>query len=522
MNDLRTTQGKRQRTESMDTPSQTPPGGFVFDNSFARELEGLYVPWQAAKTPAPRLLKLNLALAEEVGLDGTALNGALGAEIFSGNRLPDGATPLAQTYAGHQFGGYSPRLGDGRALLLGEVIDRNGQRRDIAFKGSGRTPFSRNGDGKAALAPVLREYLIGEAMHALGLPTTRVLAAVTTGETIWRQEGELPGAVLTRVAASHIRVGTFQFVAAQNDPLALRQLADYVIRRHYPEARNDSHPYLALFRAAIERQAALVAGWMTVGFIHGVMNTDNMTLSGETIDYGPCAFMDRFDPDTVFSSIDENGRYAYGNQPVMAHWNLARLAETLLPLFADETDTAISLATEVLNTFPKRYQAHWLDRMRAKLGLADSQPEDMALAHDFLATLRGQNVDYTQAFRCLGEVAGAQSTQAEAPSLAALRARFADSTALNAWLPRWQQRIQDERSAAGRAAAMHAVNPLYIPRNHKVEEALAAAVEHGDMQPFERLLSLIQRPFDKQADSQDYCEPASLAAAACYRTFCGT
>lgn len=506
----------------MDTASQTSPGGFAFDNSFARELECLYVPWQAAQTPTPRLLKFNLALAEEIGLDGTALNGALGADIFSGNRLPDGAAPLAQAYAGHQFGGYSPRLGDGRALLLGEVIGRNGQRRDIAFKGSGRTPFSRNGDGKAALGPVLREYLIGEAMHALGLPTTRALAAVTTGESIWRQEGALPGAVLTRVAASHIRVGTFQFVAAQHDPAALRQLADYVIRRHYPDRETDGNPYLAMFRAVIERQAALVAGWMTVGFIHGVMNTDNMTLSGETIDYGPCAFMDRFDPDTVFSSIDENGRYAYGNQPMMANWNLARLAETLLPLFADDTERAISLATEVLNTFPQRYQTHWLNRMRAKLGLRGNQPEDMALANDFLTAMDGQDVDYTQAFRHLGEVASSSTTETHDQALAALRARYADSAALNAWLPRWQQRIQDERSAAERAAAMHAVNPLYIPRNHKVEEALDAASEHGDMQPFEQLLKVIQQPFSEQADAQDYREPAPVAAAASYQTFCGT
>lgn len=502
---------------------QTSAGGFTFDNSFARELDSVYVPWQAATVPAPRLLKLNLALAEEVGLDGTALNGELGAEIFSGNLLPLGATPLAQAYAGHQFGGYSPRLGDGRALLLGEVIDIHGQRRDIAFKGSGRTPFSRGGDGKAAIGPVLREYLIGEAMHALGLPTTRALAAVATGENILRDHGPLPGAVLTRVAASHIRVGTFQLVAAREDRALLRRLADYVIQRHYPALKEQANPYLAMFGAVAERQAALIAGWMTLGFIHGVMNTDNMTLSGETIDYGPCAFMDRFDAATVYSSIDENGRYAYGNQPMIANWNLARLAEAMLPLFAENTDTAVSLAMDVLNAFPQAYQMHWLNRMRAKLGMSGNQPDDMTLANDFLGSMNGQAVDYTQAFRHLGEVAkNSGNTESHDQALTALSALYADSTALNAWLPRWQQRVQDERTAEARAAAMHAVNPLYIPRNHKVEEALAAASEHRDMQPFEQLLKVIQQPFTEQAGAQDYLFPSSVAECASYKTFCGT
>jgi uncharacterized protein YdiU (UPF0061 family) len=505
------------------TTPQTSAGGFTFDNSFARELDGVYVPWQAATVPAPRLLKLNLDLAQELGLDGTALNGELGTEIFSGNLLPLGATPLAQAYAGHQFGGYSPRLGDGRALLLGEVIDIHGQRRDIAFKGSGRTPFSRGGDGKAAIGPVLREYLIGEAMHALGLPTTRALAAVATGENILRDNGPLPGAVLTRVAASHIRVGTFQLVAAREDLALLRRLADYVIQRHYPALKEQANPYLALFGAVAERQAALIAGWMTVGFIHGVMNTDNMTLSGETIDYGPCAFMDRFDAATVYSSIDENGRYAYGNQPMIANWNLARLAEAMLPLFAENTDTAVSLAMDVLNAFPQHYQTNWLNRMRAKLGMSGSQPDDMTLANDFLGSMNGQAVDYTQAFRCLGEVAkNSGNSESHDQALTALRALYVDSTVLNAWLPRWQQRVQDDRAASERAAAMHAVNPLYIPRNHKVEEALTAASEHRDMQPFEQLLKIIQQPFVEQAGGQDYVLPLSIAASANYKTFCGT
>ncbi len=505
------------------TTPQTSAGGFAFDNSFARELEGMYVSWQAAPVPTPRLLKLNLALAEELGLDETALNGELGAEIFSGNLLPVGATPVAQAYAGHQFGGYSPRLGDGRALLLGEVIDRNGQRRDIAFKGSGRTPFSRGGDGKAAIGPVLREYLIGEAMHALGLPTTRALAAVATGENILRDHGPLPGAVLTRVAASHIRVGTFQLVAARADLPTLRRLADYVIQRHYPALKEQPNPYLAMFGAVAERQAALIAGWMTVGFIHGVMNTDNMTLSGETIDYGPCAFMNRFDAATVYSSIDDNGRYAYGNQPMIAQWNLARLAEAMLPLFAEDTDAAVTLAMEILNTFPQHYQTHWLKRMRAKLGMRGSQPDEMTLANDFLGSMNSQAVDYTQAFRCLGEVAKNQGhAENHDQALTALRALYIDSTALNAWLPRWKQRVQDDRAATERAAAMHAVNPLYIPRNHKVEEALTAASAHRDMQPFEQLLKVIQQPFVEQAGAQDYLFPPSIAECASYKTFCGT
>ena len=510
------------------TPSvmYAPPHVFDFDNCFARDLEGLFVPWQPATVPAPRLLKLNDALAQKLGVDETALRGELAAQIFSGNLLPLGATPITQAYAGHQFGGYNPRLGDGRALVLGEVIDRQGQRRDIAFKGSGRTPFSRNGDGKAALGPVLREYLMGEALHALGLPTTRALAVVTTGETILRETGPLPGAILTRVAASHIRVGTFQFAAAQDNPALLRRLADHVIHRHYPDLLQADQPYLALFKAISERQAALIAGWMAVGFIHGVMNTDNMTLSGETIDYGPCAFMDRYNPATVFSSIDRYGRYAYGNQPMIAQWNLARLAEAMLPLFAEQTDAAVSRAMDVLNDFPHRYQIHWLACMRDKLGLSVEQSDDMAdmtLAKDFLATLQGQGADYTLAFRYLGEVAKSMGDPGgTAQALASLRGLYDDPALLEIWLPRWQQRIQDGRSVADRAQAMHAVNPLYIPRNHKVEEALSAASNDFDMQPFERLLRLIQHPFDAQVDDQDYHLPMSKEAEACYKTYCGT
>jgi uncharacterized protein YdiU (UPF0061 family) len=493
-----------------------------FDNSYTRDLEGLYVPWQAAEVPQPKLVKLNHALAEELGLDAKELDSPKGALIFSGNKLPEGTATIAQAYAGHQFGGFSPQLGDGRALLLGEVIDRHGRRRDIAFKGSGRTPFSRGGDGKAALGPVLREYLIGEAMHALGIPTTRALAAVTTGETV-RRERNLPGAVLTRVAASHVRVGTFQFLAARGDEARLKKLADYVIDRHYPEIRGAAQPYFALLAALCERQAALIAQWMNVGFIHGVMNTDNMTLSGETIDYGPCAFMDRYDPKTVFSSIDEYGRYAYANQPPIANWNLARFAETLLPLLIAESggdrDRAVERAMEILGEFQSRYERHWLAGMRAKLGLTREEAGDLALAKDFLAGMEGQGVDFTLAFRALADTAEAVDASREG----GLRRLWADDAKLDGWLPRWRARLNAEAVApAQRAAAMRAVNPLYIPRNHRVEEALAAAVDLGDYAPFERLLAVLERPFEERPGLSAYAGPATVEQSRGYMTFCGT
>lgn len=495
---------------------------FDFDNSYARDLEGLYVPWQAAAVPEPKLIKLNHATAEELGLDAQALDSAEGARIFSGNMLPAGTTTIALAYAGHQFGGFSPQLGDGRALLLGEVIDKNGRRRDIAFKGSGRTPFSRGGDGKAALGPVLREYIIGEAMHALGIPTTRALAAVTTGEVV-RRERNLPGAVLTRVAASHIRVGSFQFAAARGDEARLKALADYVIARHYPEIRGAAQPYFALLAALCERQAALIAQWMNVGFIHGVMNTDNMTLSGETIDYGPCAFMDRYDPKTVFSSIDEYGRYAYANQPPIANWNLARFAEALLPLLIGESggdqDRAVERAMEVLGEFHAQYEWHWLAGQRQKLGLTREDAGDFELAQDFLAGMEGQGVDFTLAFRRLADAAESADASREGP----LRQLYADDARLDVWLPRWRQRINSEGAEpAQRARAMRAVNPLYIPRNHRVEEALAAAVDLGDYAPFERLLAVLERPFEDRPEWAAYALPATLEESRGYQTFCGT
>ena len=516
--------------------SQTAPtcplmssfAAFRFDNSFARELPGLYVPWQPAAVPAPRLLYLNHALAAELGLDVALLAGPAGAATFAGNALPDGAEPLAQAYAGHQFGGFSPQLGDGRALLLGEVIDRDGRRRDIAFKGSGRTPFARGGDGKAAVGPMLREVLVSEAMHALGIPTTRALAVAATGEPVYREQA-LPGAVLTRVAASHIRVGTFEFYASRGDLERLRKLAEYTIARHDHALVASPQPFLTLLRTVAERQSALVAQWMNVGFIHGVMNTDNMTISGETIDYGPCAFMEAYDPATVFSSIDHHGRYAFGNQPDIANWNLARLAETLLPLLSDDQEKAVTMATEVIVAFPAQYRRHLLQGQRAKLGLRRSEPDDDAadttLADDWLRLLHMGHVDFTLGWRRLADAAAGDETK--------LRALFAranglDAEALDAWLARWQARCASEDGADGfaggveRAMAMRRVNPIIIPRNHRVEEALAVASNDGDLKPFEQLLDAIRQPYDEAPERAQYAEPAPVEVTAGYRTFCGT
>ena len=497
----------------MTIPAPAPTFGFNFDNTYARDLEGLYIEWQAAPAPAPKLVKLNRALANELKLDADALTSPTGAAIFAGNVLPAGAKPLAQAYAGHQFGGFSPQLGDGRALLLGEVIDRHGQRRDIQFKGSGRTPFSRGGDGKAALGPVLREYIIGEAMYALGIPTTRALAAVATGEAVQR-ETRLPGAVLTRVAASHIRVGTFQFFAARSDITKVRQLADYAIARHYPALRQAANPYLAFLQAVSDAQASLIAQWMLVGFIHGVMNTDNMAVSGETIDYGPCAFIDSYDPNTVFSSIDTHGRYAYGNQPTMARWNLARLAEALLPLIDPDSDQAVKLATEVITNFAERYSHHWLNGMCAKLGLSHPEAGDLALAEGLLGVMHKQAADYTQVFRALADtVLGNED---------ALWAQFGDGASFDQWWQQWLARLAREpRDPAVRAQAMNGINPIYIPRNHLVEAALDAAVTRADLAPFETLLEVLAQPFTPRAGFEAYAAPASDGNAG-YRTFCGT
>ncbi len=502
-------------------PSMTSTATFRFDNSFARDLPGFYEPWPPAVVPAPRLLYFNDALATELGLDLALLDDGAKAALFVGNTLPAGAQPLAQAYAGHQFGGFSPRLGDGRALLIGEVIDAQGQRRDIAFKGSGRTPFARGGDGKAAVGPMLREVLLGEAMDALHIPTTRALAVTATGEPVYR-ESALPGAVLTRVAASHLRVGTFQYYAARGEIERLRQLADYTIARHDPALAASPHPYRELLRAVVARQAALIAQWMNVGFIHGVMNTDNMALSGETIDYGPCAFMEAYDPATVFSSIDHQGRYAFGNQPEIAYWNLTRFAETLLPFLSDDADQAVALATEVIVAFPAQYRAQLLRGQRGKLGLqrseADDDSADTALADDWLALLQAQQVDFTLGWRRLADAAAGDD--------ALLRALFADASTLDAWLARWRARCASEDGNAvapgvERADAMRHVNPYVIARNHRVEEALAAATA-GDLAPFERLLDALRHPYDETAAAAPYAEPAPAAVTARYQTFCGT
>jgi len=478
------------------------PPAFGFDNSFARDLPGLHVAQDPARVAAPRLLALNRGLALELGLDPDRLE-PWAAELFSGNRLPMGAQPIAQAYAGHQFGGFSAQLGDGRALLLGEVIDRHGTRRDIALKGSGRTPFSRGGDGLAAVGPVLREYLVGEAMAALHIPTSRALAAVATGGWV-RRETELPGAVLTRVAASHLRIGTFQFLAARGDEAGLRRLLAYAIARHYPDLAVAENPGLAFLAGVGARQADLIARWMGVGFIHGVMNTDNMTISGETIDYGPCAFMEGYDPATVFSSIDHGGRYAYSNQPLILGWNLARLAEALLGLIDPDPDRAVAKATEVLTALEARYQAAWLAVMRAKLGLAGEQAGDRALVDDLLALMAEARADWTLTFRAL---AGLEADPTR------LRALLGDVP--EAWLARWRA-----RRAPDALARMAAVNPVYIPRNHVVEAALAAAGE-GDLAPFEQLLAVLADPFTLRPGLDAYALPAP-AGFGPYVTFCGT
>jgi uncharacterized protein YdiU (UPF0061 family) len=510
---------------------------FAFDNSYARELPGTYVEWRPAAVPAPRWLFLNGALAVELGLDAAALQDDAGAALFAGNALPQGAQPIAQAYAGHQFGGFSPQLGDGRALLVGELLDRSGKRRDIACKGSGRTPFSRGGDGKAAVGPMLREVLIGEAMHALGIPTTRALAEAATGEPVYREQ-VLPGAVLTRVAASHLRVGTFQYFAARGDVERLKSLVDYAIARHDPALIGDPDRVMGLLRSVARRQAALIAQWMNVGFIHGVMNTDNMTISGETIDYGPCAFLEAYDPQTVFSSIDHDGRYAYGNQPHIARWNLARLAEALLPLVADAQDEAgvqraVARATEVIDAFPAWFEHALLQGQRAKLGLhpagtgaAAQDADDAALANDWLALLHAQGVDFTLAWRRLADAAEGD----EAP----LRALFPrDTRAPDGWLARWRVRCAMDDAAASilasapalppgsrRGAGMRAVSPSLIARNHLVEQALDAATAAGDLGPFQALLSALGQPFDAYTGA--FAEPAPAAVTERYRTFCGT
>jgi uncharacterized protein YdiU (UPF0061 family) len=483
--------------------SVAPPSTVRLDDRFARELPELAVPWRAEKAPKPRLLALNEALATELGLDPGWLRTDEGVGLLVGTAVPESAHPVAQAYAGHQFGGFVPRLGDGRALLLGELTDTGGRLRDLHLKGSGRTPFARGGDGLAVVGPMLREYVVSEAMHALGIPTTRSLAVVATGRPVVR-ETLLPGAVLARVASSHLRVGSFQYAAATGDVDLLRRLADVAIDRHHPAAAGAEQPSLALFEAVVAAQASLVAQWMLVGFVHGVMNTDNMTISGETIDYGPCAFMDVFDPATVYSSIDTGGRYAYGNQPLAAEWNLARLAEALLALIDDDQDRAIELAVGALQTFRPQYNAAWAAGMRAKLGLRDDA-ELGDLADDLLSLLQENHVDHTSFFRALGGAARGDVDPA--------RNLFLDLAGFDAWAARWRELSPD-------ADAMDRVNPVHIPRNHLVEEALAAATD-GDLAPLEKLLEAVTAPFDPRPELARYAAPAPQDFGV-YRTFCGT
>ncbi|NNH33293.1 YdiU family protein, partial [Rhizobium sp. SEMIA 4085] len=429
-----------------------PVCAFPFDNSYARLPQHFFALQEPSRAAEPWLIKLNEELAAQLGLDVDLLRRE-GAAIFSGNLLPEGAEPLAMAYAGHQFGGFVPLLGDGRAILLGEVIDRNGKRQDIQLKGAGQTPFSRRGDGRAALGPVLREYIVSEAMYALGIPATRALAAVSTGQPVYREE-VLPGAVFTRVAGSHIRIGTFQFFAARGDVEGIKALADYVIERHYPELEAAENPYLALYQAVCERQAALIARWLHVGFIHGVMNTDNMSISGETIDFGPCAFMDAYDPATVFSSIDHHGRYAYANQPGIGQWNLARLGETLLPLIDSDQDRAVERANDVITDYGKRFQAHWLSGMRRKIGLVSEEDGDLDLIQSLLALMQDGKADFTLAFRRLCALAGDGAAET------AFTASFREPETCGEWLARWRERLsRDLQSPAERAEAMCKVNP---------------------------------------------------------------
>jgi uncharacterized protein YdiU (UPF0061 family) len=489
----------------------------AFDNTYAALPERFYTRTRPTPVADARLIRVNTEVARALGLDETWLASRDGVAMLAGNTVPDGASPIAAAYAGHQFGGFSPQLGDGRAILLGEVVAPDGRRFDIQLKGSGPTPFSRRGDGRAALGPVLREYIVGEAFAALAIPTTRALAAVTTGEYVLR-EGPLPGAVLTRIAASHIRVGTFQFFAARGDTEAVRLLADHVIERHYPRARDADNAYLALLDMVIAEQARLVARWMHVGFIHGVMNTDNMSIAGETIDYGPCAFMDDYDPMQVYSSIDQQGRYAFANQPAIAQWNLARFAETLLPLIAEDQNLAVKIATDEIERFPVPFVAAYGPGLTRRIGLTNTgvARDDVALAEELLALMAASRADYTMTFRRLADAEQDAAAEAE------LREALGAGEAVSAWLSRWRQRLAAEPGTpASRRQLMRAANPLYIARNHLVEEAISAAVGAGDLGPFEALLDVLARPFEEQAGRERYALPPR-ADQIVHATYCGT
>lgn len=485
---------------------------FAFDNTYAQLPDRFFERLAPVPVAQPWLVKLNAALARKLGLDIEALGSPEGLAMLAGNRVPEGADPLAMAYAGHQFGNFVPQLGDGRAILLGEILGPTGERFDIQLKGSGRTPFSRNGDGRAWLGPVLREYILSEAMHALGIPTTRSLAVVATGEPVFR-ETPLPGAVLTRVAHSHVRVGTFEYFHARQDVDALRCLADYVMARHYPEARQSDQPYRALISAVAARQAALVAKWLGVGFIHGVMNTDNMSIAGETIDYGPCAFMDDFHPGRVYSSIDRRGRYAYGNQPRIAQWNIARLAESLLPLLDPDANRAVEVAQEAIGGFGPGFEQAYLAGFRAKLGLLEPQPGDAGLIDGLLQLMSEVGTDFTNTFRYLCDAAAGATEP--------VRAQFGKSAAFDTWLARWNTRLTSESVRPhARAPAMRRANPAIIPRNHRVEAALNAAVG-GDLNPLDALLQALANPWDEGRDADYYMRPPAPDEVV-QQTFCGT
>jgi serine/tyrosine/threonine adenylyltransferase len=482
-------------------------GGWRLEHSYARLPAGFFTSVSPTPVSSPRLVLLNRPLAEELGLDPAVLAQSENAAWFTGNVLPPGAFPIAQAYAGHQYGNFV-RLGDGRAILLGEQITPRGERFDIQLKGPGPTPYSRRGDGRAALGPMLREYIISEAMHALNIPTTRSLAVAATGEPVFR-ETTLHGAILTRIAASHLRVGTVEWVASTGEIKNLRALADYTLQRHYPALTNVEQPYVALLKAVLERQAALIARWQHVGFVHGVMNTDNMALSGETIDYGPCAFMDAYHPATVFSSIDHHGRYAYANQPKIAHWNISCLASAMLPLLDTNEEEAVAVANSVLQTFPKIFRTHWLVGQRAKLGLFNEEPGDAELAESLLAVMQKQGADFTNTFR---DLSGEVMTHIELAAHAEFRA----------WHTRWQERLgRQPQNRTEACALMRQHNPAFIPRNHKVEEALSAATFHGDLSEVEKLLDVIAQPFAYDRQLPDFSTPPAPDAPV-YQTFCGT
>ena len=496
-------------------PVGVPATALQFTNSYARLAAHFYSRIEPTRVAQPRLIKFNASLGAELGFDANGLGADALAALFAGNLTLPGSLPIAMVYAGHQFGQFVPQLGDGRAILLGDVRDRRGQLRDIQLKGSGPTPYSRSGDGRAAVGPVLREYMVSEAMHSMGIATTRALAAVATGEAVFR-ETRVPGAVLTRVAASHVRVGTFQYFAARDDREAVKQLADYVIDRHYPELKSASNPYVELLRSVMDAQARLVADWMCVGFIHGVMNTDNMAISGETIDFGPCAFMDSFDSTTVFSSIDRNGRYAYANQPAAAQWNLARFAETLLPLMDSHSDHAIQLATAVIEDFAKRFDAYWLAGMRRKLGLTTDEDADVQLVRALLDAMQRAGADFTLTFRRL---CAAVENEAADPALDGL---FLDPASIREWTQDWRRRLAREpQPGSERAACMRLVNPAVIPRNHRIEAVIRAAVEHDNYLPFEELSRVLSCPYAEPTTFAAYTNPP-LPEERVMQTFCGT